>query len=110
MSDIALNYGTYQRNATNSTSGSANGNTSTGNGSIWDSLFSNLGGILVGTGGLVQAIKTDPNTQAQAQSNAFAAMLGLQMQNGQYRPNNTIWIVLAVLVLGAVMFFAFMKK
>lgn len=103
---VGLSYNTFNTGNTNATSSASNG------GSIWDSVFGNLGNIFQGAGSLVRDIKTDYNQVAKDQAAAATSMNWAAMFGGgqQRNPNNSIiWIIIGVLVLGVVIFFATRK-
>jgi len=103
--------GYYNNLLNNGNTGSSNSSDTTGGksgSSIWDSLFSNLGGILIGTGGLVTAIKADPNqiAAAQAQQPIYIPGLGNTGMSG-----STLLIIgIVILVLVAVVIMAMRKN
>lgn len=86
--------------ASSNSSTSFSGSTGGGN-SIWNSIFSNLGNILVGTSTVITAAKTDPNQQAAANQSFLERLFA--MQNAGNAVNNRIpswvWVVGLLLVV-----------
>lgn len=106
MSTLGLaNSPQYQSSATGSYNYGA-ANTGNSSQSIWEQLIGTSPGIIASASQLITSIKADPNKIAQY-TGGFNIVPGSNNNMQGNRNNMTLWIIVGLLVLGAVMYFAF---